>query len=89
MLKIKQLPVLNDNYIYLIVDKKTQITACVDPALAEPVIEYLNKENLSLNFILNTHHHFDHVGANLELKKNMVVKLLEIKKTVTEYLELT
>ena len=28
MLKIKQLPVLNDNYIYLIVDKKTQITAC-------------------------------------------------------------
>ena len=69
MLKIKQLPVLNDNYIYLIVDKKTQITACVDPALAEPVIEYLNKENLSLNFILNTHHHFDHVGANLELKK--------------------
>ena len=88
MLKIKQLPVLNDNYIYLIVDKKTQITACVDPALAEPVIEYLNKENLSLNFILNTHHHFDHVGANLELK-NMVVKLLEIKKTVTEYLELT
>ena len=89
MLKIKQLPVLNDNYIYLIVDKKTQITACVDPALAEPVIEYLNKENLSLNFILNTHHHFDHVGANLELKKNMVVKLLEIKKTVTEYQELT
>ena len=40
MLKIKQLPVLNDNYIYLIVDKKTQITAFVDPALAEPVIKF-------------------------------------------------
>ena len=69
MLKIKQLPVLNDNYIYLIIDEKTQTTACVDPALAEPVIETLEDENLSLNFILNTHHHFDHVGANLELKK--------------------
>ena len=80
MLKIKQLPVLNDNYIYLIVDKKTQITACVDPALAEPVIEYLNKENLSLNFILNTHHHFDHVGANLELKKKYGCKIVGNKK---------
>ena len=33
------------------------------------VIETLEKANLSLDFILNTHHHFDHVGANIELKK--------------------
>ena len=69
MLKIKQIPVLNDNYIYLIHDKNKNISACVDPAVEGPVIDFLDKENLNLDFILNTHHHFDHVGANLELKK--------------------
>ena len=75
MLTIKQIPVLNDNYIYLIIDKINKISACVDPAVAEPVVDILDKENVSLDYILNTHHHFDHVGANLELKKNMGVKL--------------
>ena len=69
MLKIKQIPVLNDNYLFLIIDTIKKISACVDPAVAEPVVDFLDKENLSLDYILNTHHHFDHVGANLELKK--------------------
>jgi len=29
----------------------------------------LRKKKLKLNYILNTHHHFDHVGGNSELKK--------------------
>ena len=41
MLTVKQIPVLNDNYIYLIVDEKTQTSACVDPAISQPVIETL------------------------------------------------
>ncbi len=68
MLNIIQIPVLIDNYIYLLIDKGTSKCACVDPALSQPVIDVLNKLNLSLDFILNTHHHNDHVGANLELK---------------------
>ena len=89
MLTVKQISVLNDNYIYLIVDENTQTSACVDPAISEPVIETLEKANLSLDFILNTHHHFDHVGANIELKKNIVVKLSETKRIVKEFQELT
>lgn len=80
MLKIKQIPVLNDNYIYLIHDKNKNISACVDPAVEGPVIDFLDKENLNLDFILNTHHHFDHVGANLELKKKYGCKILGNKK---------
>ena len=80
MLTVKQIPVLNDNYIYLIVDEKTQTSACVDPAISEPVIETLEKQNLSLDFILNTHHHFDHVGANIELKKKYSCKIIGNEK---------
>ncbi len=76
MLNVKQLPVLNDNYVYLIIDEITQTTACVDPAISVPVIETLEDENLSLDFILNTHHHLDHVGANLELKKKYGCKII-------------
>ena len=61
MLEIFQIPVLNDNYIYLIIDAKSGKTACVDPALHEPVIKKLEELDKKLDFILNTHHHNDHV----------------------------
>ena len=68
MLKIDTLPVLQDNYIFMLVDEETRACAVVDPAEAEPVLDYLQQHNLSLSAIYNTHHHLDHVGGNLELK---------------------
>lgn len=68
-LEIIQIPVFDDNYIYLIHDPKSKETAVVDPALSEPVLEILSNKGWDLNFIINTHHHFDHVGGNLELKE--------------------
>ena len=55
MLTVKQIPVLNDNYIYLIVDEKTQTSACVDPAISEPSNRNFRKRKFNLDFILNTH----------------------------------
>jgi hydroxyacylglutathione hydrolase len=69
MLTVKQIPVLKDNYIYLIHDPVSGETAAIDPALAEPVQNTLKEMNWPLTYILNTHHHSDHVGANLTLKK--------------------
>lgn len=69
MLEIVQLPVLSDNYIYLIHDPSAGLTAVVDPAEADPVLSALKDRNWKLDFILNTHHHWDHVGGNLELKE--------------------
>ncbi|MGZ5014060.1 MAG: hydroxyacylglutathione hydrolase [Methylobacter sp.] len=69
MLTILTLPVLNDNYIYLLHDSVSDETAVVDPAVAQPVLEVLNQKGWPLTYILNTHHHADHVGGNLELKQ--------------------
>ena len=76
MLDIQQIPVLNDNYIYLIHDPESQETAVVDPALAEPVLNVLKQKNWQLNYILNTHHHGDHIGGNLALKKKTQCKIV-------------
>lgn len=69
MLTILELPVLNDNYIYLIHDPVSSETAAVDPAVAQPILDVLEQKSWRLTTILNTHHHSDHVGGNLELKQ--------------------
>ncbi len=69
MLDILQIPVLQDNYIYLAHDPVTRATAAVDPAEAAPVLAALDANGWTLTHILNTHHHWDHVGGNLTLKR--------------------
>ena len=76
MLDIIQLPVLNDNYIYIIHEPVSGETAVVDPAIAEPVMDIIKAKGWTLTYILNTHHHWDHVGANLELKEKTNCQIL-------------
>ncbi len=76
MLEILQLPVLADNYIYLLHEPISGKTAVVDPAVAEPVIAALNAQGWQLDYILNTHHHHDHIGANLQLKQLTNCKII-------------
>ena len=68
-LRIEQVPVLRDNYVWLLHDPAGGATAAVDPAVAEPVLDRLGQLGWWLSHILNTHHHDDHVGGNLALKK--------------------
>ena len=68
-MEIKIIPCLQDNYSYLIVDKENNTACVIDPSEAEPVIRYLENNKIKLKFILNTHHHYDHVGGNQELKR--------------------
>ena len=60
---------LSDNYAYIINDRNSKTVGVVDPSESKPIISFLTKNNLKLNYILNTHHHFDHIGGNIELKK--------------------
>ncbi|UTW55960.1 hydroxyacylglutathione hydrolase [Kordiimonas sp. SCSIO 12610] len=76
MLEIVQIPVLNDNYLYLLHDQNTGDTAIVDPAVDEPVFAELEKRGWSLTHIINTHHHWDHTGANLALKEKYGLKII-------------
>ena len=92
-LDIIQLPVLTDNYIYFLHDSVSGETAVVDPALAQPVLDLLAKKGWRLTYILNTHHHWDHVGGNLELKEktdcNIIAAQSDIDRTpVLQYNEL-
>ena len=66
-MEIIQIPVLSDNYIFLLVDGDRQIAAVVDPAEAAPVLAQLAQLQIELVAIFNTHHHGDHVGGNRQL----------------------
>ncbi|MCJ9428493.1 hydroxyacylglutathione hydrolase [Kordiimonas marina] len=75
MLQVIQIPVLQDNYVYLLHAEETGETAVVDPAVAEPVVAELEARGWTLSAIFNTHHHYDHVGANLTLKEKYDLKI--------------
>ena len=75
-MEITPIPCLNDNYAYIINNNKSKIVAVVDPSESLPIISFLNRKKLKLNYILNTHHHFDHIGGNIELKKLYNAKVI-------------
>lgn len=60
---------LQDNYSYLLIDKKSKKACVIDPGEANPIINYIEKNQINLKYILNTHHHSDHIGGNLFLKE--------------------
>jgi hydroxyacylglutathione hydrolase len=68
-LEIELLPVLSDNYAYLVHDPGAGVTAVVDPPVVEPVLRRLAARGWKLDWILSTHHHSDHTAGNLELKE--------------------
>ena len=65
--EIEIVPCLSDNYAYLV--KSGTACAVVDPSEAAPVQAALAAKGWALTHILNTHHHLDHTGGNLDLKQ--------------------
>ena len=78
-MKIEIIKCLQDNYAYLVIDKTNSLAIVIDPSESKPIIDYIEKNKLNLKFILNTHHHFDHVGGNKELKKKYNLKVIGFK----------
>jgi hydroxyacylglutathione hydrolase len=66
-MQVERLPVLSDNYIFLLHDPQRRIAAVVDPAVPKPVLQRLQALEADLVAIFNTHHHSDHVGGNTKL----------------------
>ena len=67
-MKIEIIRCLSDNFSYLIFEKNTNTVTIVDPSefsACDKVIQKYKK----LDYILNTHHHADHVDGNIQLKK--------------------
>ncbi|WP_320674364.1 hydroxyacylglutathione hydrolase [Prochlorococcus sp. MIT 1341] len=62
---VNPIPVLNDNIIWVwTVGKKAVV---IDPAIANPVEDWLEQRNYVLTAILQTHHHSDHIGGTKDL----------------------
>lgn len=68
-LEIEQIPTRSDNYVYLLRESGQGKVGVVDPSDAQPVIDALDRLEWQLTDIINTHHHNDHTGGNLELKE--------------------
>ena len=68
MLEVVRIPVLNDNYVWLLHDDASKETVVVDPAVAGPVLEAAQQRGWTISQIWNTHWHGDHVGGNAAIK---------------------
>ena len=67
-IEIAQVPVLSDNYVYLVHEPESGRTAVIDPAVEDPVMAEANRRGWRITDIWNTHWHGDHTGANLAIK---------------------
>ncbi len=72
---VNAIPCLTDNYSYCLINPDNKEVCVIDPAEFESIDLFLTKNNLKLKYILNTHHHSDHVGGNLQLKKKYNCKI--------------
>jgi len=67
-LDVVRIPVLNDNYVWLLHDDASAETVVIDPAVADPVLEAAAARGWTIGQIWNTHWHGDHVGGNAAIK---------------------
>lgn len=64
MVEIVPVPVLRDNYVWLMHDGESGETVAVDPSVAEPVLEAAAARGWTITQVWNTHWHPDHTGGN-------------------------
>jgi hydroxyacylglutathione hydrolase len=80
MLNIEIIPCLKDNYSFVAHDTETDTIAVIDPSEFQPIDSFIKKKFKKIDYILNTHHHFDHTGGNLDLQKKYKAKIIGSKK---------
>ena len=74
-----QLPALQNNYVYLIHDRESGSAAVIDPSESDSVYKLISSKGLKLQYIFNTHHHWDHVGGNSDLKEKTGCQIVTSK----------
>ena len=79
-MKTEIIKCLQDNYSYIIIDESNNNACVVDPGESIPIIDFLESNRLKLKYILNTHHHYDHINGNLELKNKYGSKIVAFEE---------
>ncbi len=67
-IEVVRIPVLSDNYVWLVHEPDSGATMVVDPAVAAPVLAEAEVRGWTITDIWNTHWHPDHTGGNAEIK---------------------
>ena len=75
-MKIEIIKCLQDNFSYLLINEKNSDACVIDPSEAKPILKYIENNKINLKYILNTHHHGDHIGGNDILKSKFNAKIL-------------
>ena len=75
-LEVHIIPIYSDNYIFIVKCLKSGVVFCIDPGDFSPIDNFLIEKGWNLDFILNTHHHFDHISGNLQLKEKYNCKIV-------------
>ena len=63
-MKVRVIPALEDNYMYLVIDEKTKMAAAVDPVDWMAVLSAAKEEGVEVSSVMTTHHHSDHAAGN-------------------------
>ena len=84
MLEIIIINQLKDNYCYIICDTQTKKVIIIDPAEAEKIISYINKNKLKPVAILVTHHHSDHTAGIKILNEKFNIDIYSSNKKILE-----
>eukprot|EP01112_Ceratiomyxa_fruticulosa_P001228 TRINITY_DN1123_c0_g2_i1.p1 TRINITY_DN1123_c0_g2~~TRINITY_DN1123_c0_g2_i1.p1 ORF type:complete len:314 (+),score=79.52 TRINITY_DN1123_c0_g2_i1:40-981(+) len=66
-MRVIPVPVLNDNYSYLVIDESTNEAAAVDPVEPQKILGEAEKQGVKITTVLTTHHHHDHADGNPEM----------------------
>ena len=79
-MKTEIIKCLQDNYSYIILDESNNNACVVDPGESFPIIDFVESNRIKLKYILNTHHHYDHINGNLELKNKYGSKIVAFEE---------
>ncbi|KQQ34677.1 hydroxyacylglutathione hydrolase [Rhizobium sp. Leaf306] len=75
-LELEVFPCRSDNFGVLVHDPESGLTASIDAPEEQPIIDAAARRGWTITHIFTTHHHTDHVEANLALKEKFGLEII-------------
>lgn len=84
---VHQVPVGNmQNFTYILEDESTSEGIIIDPSWElDEIMRLVQKNNIKIKYIVNTHHHFDHTIGNDTIKKETGAPILQYKTSTIQH----